>query len=230
MKRVHLHRFNLPPVTLLLWMAVSSLGHADDPPAHPPTCAWNGSSTGAGGVPPMPFAAAPARWCGSTSYSSTSGARPPSPRCSPPRPPWGRFPPANVCSPGRRPARACAAACGCPWPPACGRCACRYACRRLVPPTPATLTLSYDRIHQFGRGLPVNGQFDPSHVPDQVSRNAAGGLEWQGSDWRVGLQRNWTHQNNRQPGRVNADFETFVDSFSSSWAATDHLDAGVELS
>jgi len=102
----------------------------------------------------------------------------------------------------------------------------------LASPSPAwpALTLSYDRIHQFGRGLPVNGEFDPSHVPDQVSRNAAGGLEWQGSDWRVGLQRNWTHQDNRQPGRVNADFETFVDSFSSSWAATDHLDAGVELS
>jgi|GEM_PF-5339133 len=36
MKRVYLRRLNLPPVTLLLWMAVSSLGHADDPPAPPP--------------------------------------------------------------------------------------------------------------------------------------------------------------------------------------------------
>ena len=92
------------------------------------------------------------------------------------------------------------------------------------------LTLSYDRTHQFGRGLPVDGEFEPSHIPDQVSRNAAGGVEWQGNGWRVGLQRTWTHQDNRQPGRGRADFETFVDSLSASWGVSGHFDAGIELS
>ncbi len=92
------------------------------------------------------------------------------------------------------------------------------------------LTLSFEQTHQSGRGLPANGEFEPSHVPDQVSRNAAGGLEWQGDGWRLGLQRTWTHQDNRQPGRERADFETFVDSLSASWEVSEQLDAGVELS
>lgn len=92
------------------------------------------------------------------------------------------------------------------------------------------LTLSFDRTHQFGGDLPVNGEFEPSHVPDQVSRNAVGGLEWQGDGWRLGLQRTWTRQNNRQPGRERADFETFVDSLSASWEVSGQLDAGVEVS
>lgn len=92
------------------------------------------------------------------------------------------------------------------------------------------LTVAFERIHQFGRGLPVNGEFEPSHVPDQVSRNATGGLEWQGDGWHLSLQRSWTHQDNRQPGRARADFETFVDSLSATSDLSEGFAAGVELS
>lgn len=69
------------------------------------------------------------------------------------------------------------------------------------------LSWSFDRTHQFGAGLPVGGGFDPSHVPDQASVNHTLSASWSLAQWlSLGYRLNRSHQDNRQPGRENADF------------------------
>lgn len=69
------------------------------------------------------------------------------------------------------------------------------------------LSWSFDRTHQFGDGLPVGGGFDPSHVPDQASVNHSVSANWSLAQWlSLGYRLNRSHQDNRQPGRENADF------------------------
>ena len=71
-----------------------------------------------------------------------------------------------------------------------------------------TLNYRLDRTHQLGLGLPVGGGFDPSHVPDQVSLNHTANATWQSGRMQLGLQLGIADQDNRQPGRENADFLT----------------------
>jgi hypothetical protein len=61
-------------------------------------------------------------------------------------------------------------------------------------------------MHQVGTGIPVNGDFSESHVPDQMSSNHAAGAAWQGRLWRFGYQLGKSFQDNRQAGRETADF------------------------
>jgi hypothetical protein len=68
------------------------------------------------------------------------------------------------------------------------------------------LTYALTRMHQFGTGIPVNGDFSESHVPDQMSSNHAAGAAWQGRLWRFGYQLGKSFQDNRQAGRETADF------------------------
>jgi hypothetical protein len=65
-----------------------------------------------------------------------------------------------------------------------------------------------DRTHQRGAGIPVNSGFAASHVPDQVSRSQASSLQWQGNRWGLGYNLSRSAQDNRQPGREQADFHT----------------------
>ena len=67
------------------------------------------------------------------------------------------------------------------------------------------LSVQYARSHQAGVGVPTNSDFQPSHVPDQVSwmRNYA--AQWQGSRWRFAYQHNRSRQDNRQVGRERSD-------------------------
>jgi hypothetical protein len=66
---------------------------------------------------------------------------------------------------------------------------------------------NFDRVHQFGTGVPVNSGFSESHVPDQVSFRHGANLSWQGNAWMLGYRVELSEQDNRQPGRQNADFE-----------------------
>lgn len=68
-----------------------------------------------------------------------------------------------------------------------------------------SLQLRVDRTHQFGEGVPENGGFDPSHVPDQVSLNRTAQADWRLGKVTLGLQWNRSEQDNRQPGREDAD-------------------------
>lgn len=68
------------------------------------------------------------------------------------------------------------------------------------------LGYNMNRIHQFGRALPLNSGFnDPSQVPDQISANHDFSSEWQFPKWRLAYRFNYSFQDNRQPGRVLAD-------------------------
>ncbi|MGH2657354.1 MAG: hypothetical protein ACRDIZ_11765 [Actinomycetota bacterium] len=62
-----------------------------------------------------------------------------------------------------------------------------------------------DRTHQFGKDLPENGDFNASHVPDQVSVNQRAGADWQWSRVAFGYSWNRSSQDNRQEGRESAD-------------------------
>jgi hypothetical protein len=81
--------------------------------------------------------------------------------------------------------------------------------RRYSPLLP-TLTLAYNRTHQFADGMPVNGAFRPSDLPDQVSENGDLGLQWLVGTIRVSAHVNQTAQDNRQPDREAADFASGV--------------------
>jgi hypothetical protein len=72
------------------------------------------------------------------------------------------------------------------------------------------LTVGYQVNRQRGDGVPADGGFSPSHVPDQLNRNATLGLGWQRSVWTVGYRHNVVRQDNRQPGRELADFRSWV--------------------
>ena len=93
-----------------------------------------------------------------------------------------------------------------------------------------TLSYTLDRTHQFGASLPVNGGFNESHVPDQVSLNHVGGLEWQGNRWRFGYQLSVGDQDNRQPGRELNDFEQLNHRWSLNLSPMQKLDLGLEFS
>jgi hypothetical protein len=68
------------------------------------------------------------------------------------------------------------------------------------------LGYSMNRIHQFGRALPLNSGFnDPSQVPDQISESHDFSSEWQFQKWRVTYRFNQSFQDNRQPGRALSD-------------------------
>lgn len=71
---------------------------------------------------------------------------------------------------------------------------------------------SYNWTRQFGASLPVDGGFDPSHVPDQVSRIHGASAGWQHGMWRIGYRLGYAVQDNRQEGRAEADFVTWTNS------------------
>ncbi len=76
------------------------------------------------------------------------------------------------------------------------------------------VSYNFDRTHQFGKALPVNGGFDSaSQIPDQISTNQSLLAEWQFEKWRFGYRINHSFQNNRQPGRELADLKNFIHGF-----------------
>jgi hypothetical protein len=64
-----------------------------------------------------------------------------------------------------------------------------------------------DRTHQFGSGVPVNGGFSESHVPDQVSTDRTASIDMRFGPATVGYRFNLSEQDNRQADRENADLE-----------------------
>lgn len=91
------------------------------------------------------------------------------------------------------------------------------------------VSYSWQRTHQKGDDVPVDSGFDPSHVPDQVSRTQGLGLDWGGAVWRLGYRFDGSDQDNRQPGRELSDFETRVHSVSGGLSWT-RVDVGLDVS
>ena len=75
-----------------------------------------------------------------------------------------------------------------------------------TPPTwLPTLSYTLDRTHQFGTGVPPDGEFSISFVPDQVSLNQTAALDWFFPRTRAGVRFGRSFQDNRQEGRDAAD-------------------------
>lgn len=92
------------------------------------------------------------------------------------------------------------------------------------------LTYNFDSVHQFGAGVPVNSGFNASHVPDQMSKRHGVALNWQGAAWQFGYRGDFSEQDNRQPGRENADFEHRIHALNLSIALHESVDVSFEVS
>lgn len=93
-----------------------------------------------------------------------------------------------------------------------------------------TISYALSRVHQRADGLPDGGLFDSaSQVPDQVSLNQTLGVTWQGTVWYGGYALNRSFQDNRQPGREQADLLNLVHAVNAGVMASSYLDAGVEF-
>ena len=92
-----------------------------------------------------------------------------------------------------------------------------------------SLSYSFDRTHQFGEGVPVDSDFNESHVPDQFSDSHVLGLSWNGEIWSLGYELGHSKQNNRQVGREAADFKTWTHAFSGSVQPWEIVDLGADL-
>ena len=92
------------------------------------------------------------------------------------------------------------------------------------------VSVTFSRILQAGRGIPANGGFaDASQVPNQISGNRVVQAAWNGSQWRAVYALNQTVQDNRQPGREQADFVTFVHQITLGRELQRVLDVSVDL-
>lgn len=93
------------------------------------------------------------------------------------------------------------------------------------------LSYAYDRMHQFGAGLPINSGFtSDSQVPDQVSSNQSFLSEWQAQKWRFGYRFNRSFQDNRQLGREQADLRNLLNGFTVGLNPAPTADINVEFS
>lgn len=75
-------------------------------------------------------------------------------------------------------------------------------------------TVALNRTHQLADGVPVNGAFRPTDLPDQVSSVGDVAAQWQVGQLRLSLRGNQAYQDNRQDTRQNADFDSGVRAIS----------------
>ncbi len=86
------------------------------------------------------------------------------------------------------------------------------------------VTYSLDRIHQEAVNEPdplLSGFDDPSQLPDQVTRMDALDFSWNHSRWNTLYRLAHSHEDNRQPGREQADFNTLENRLQFGVQATD---------
>lgn len=93
------------------------------------------------------------------------------------------------------------------------------------------LSYSYDRTHQFGAGIPVNGGFDidPSTIPDQFGTNQSFSADWQFAKFNIGYKWNNSFTDNRQQGRELADQRSLVNGISVGFNPVGFLSFNVGL-
>lgn len=92
------------------------------------------------------------------------------------------------------------------------------------------VTVSLNHTHQFGAFLPIDSGFSASHVPDQISLSANGGLQWQVNKFRFGYRTSLSDQDNRQPGRERSDFTGGNGTFFLGVSPSDRFDVSLETS
>ncbi len=101
--------------------------------------------------------------------------------------------------------------------------------RRAAPVLPS-VTYQFNQTHQLGETLPVDGGFDPTHVPDQMNDVHNLSLAWQTRRVRLGLRGGYSLQDNRQPGREGDDFRNVTTAVALGVSPTTWLDLGADLS
>ncbi len=81
----------------------------------------------------------------------------------------------------------------------------------------------YSQVHQYGANLPPS--FDPNtHIPDQLSTSKTFGLVWTTQKFSIGYNFSVSEQDNRQPGRAEADFRNENKGVDINYRFTDRLD------
>ncbi len=90
------------------------------------------------------------------------------------------------------------------------------------------LTYGLNETHQFGTSLPEGGGFNETQVPDQLSTNHTGGVDWQAGSVRWGYRVNYSLVDNRQPGRERADALNVAQSANAAVPVAAWLDAAAE--
>ncbi len=90
---------------------------------------------------------------------------------------------------------------------------------------------TYDRVHQFGAAIPVNGGFDLdlSTVPNQLSINQAFTAEWQFTKFRTGYRFNRSSQDNRQTGRESADLYNTINGVTFGYTPNQKVDLSFDV-
>jgi hypothetical protein len=91
-----------------------------------------------------------------------------------------------------------------------------------------SLSYSFQSTHQFGVRVPTNSDFTPDRVPDQVSTSHTAAIDWQGSAVKFGYRATLTTQDNRQPGRENADVVNRTNSISISFVPVVQVSMNLE--
>lgn len=95
------------------------------------------------------------------------------------------------------------------------------------------LSLRLGRTHQYAANepIPAFSEFDsPSHLPDQVTLQAGVQANWSVGPASVGYSLNFSDQDNRQPGRELADFQSLNHGINVSWNVIDGVSTTVGLS
>jgi hypothetical protein len=93
------------------------------------------------------------------------------------------------------------------------------------------LSYSFDRTHQFGASIPVNGGFevDPSTVPDQFGTNQSFTADWQIKNVTFGYRWNHSLTDNRQTGRELSDQSALVNGINVGFNPFSFLSLNVGL-
>jgi len=92
-----------------------------------------------------------------------------------------------------------------------------------------TLSFTFNQTRQAADGTPVNGAFRPTDLPDQVNSIGDATATWQAGTTRLALHVNAANQDNRQPTRENADFDSGVLGLSIGRALGTRGDVSLDL-
>lgn len=89
--------------------------------------------------------------------------------------------------------------------------------------------LSLGRVHQYGANKPVT--FDENtHIPDQMNTSQAVNLSWSADKLTFTYGYSISEQDNRQPGRENADFENRNHNINLNYIFSETLTGSLGLS
>jgi hypothetical protein len=93
----------------------------------------------------------------------------------------------------------------------------------LFPSWTPMLSYGLNVTHQYGTGIPINSDMTAIRVPDQVTTSHSAAVEWQLNGVRTGFRETRTVQDNRQPGREDADAVSETQTVSISISALSEM-------